>query len=149
MLTRALLLVSLAIQTGTTAVPCPPPAERLPLGALATGAPYYHEGSVVEACGTIGSVRPAPPGERVLYEQSRHDAYGIYVSDPAAELPADGERACLVGVLRRRDGLTWKEAMARGLPTLHLTDTLVQFRDYVFYPIRCGPAPAPERGERG
>ena len=147
MLIRALLLVSLASQTSTPAASCPPPAQRLFLGALAS-APSYYEGRLFEICGTVGEVGDEGPTERVLYDQSpRTGQYSaFFVSDPSSELPPpEGARVCLVGEARRRDGLTWREAEERGLPNRSLTDTALRDPDYVFYPIRCGED-APARG---
>ena len=84
------------------------------------------------------------PGERILHDvnASRDTGFWFYVADPAGALGEDGSRVCVVGMARRRDGLTVKEAWARGLPHVTVTDALQQ-PYYVFYPAQCldnGPA---------
>ena len=142
---RTALLAAVTLQ-GHSAVACPPQAERVFLGAVGTNVTAYLA-RTVEVCGTFAARGGADSRERVLYDY--YDApwgreyYAIYVFDPAAQLGAEGARACIVCTPARRDGFTPAEARARGLPNVNMADSALRLPDYVFYPVRCefdGPA---------
>jgi hypothetical protein len=123
--------------------------QRMFLGAIAS-APRYYEGRVVELCGLVGQRGEFDSRERVLFDVSptNGDGFALYVFDPQGALPGEGERACVVGASRRRDGLTEREARARGLPNRAVVDATLSDPDYVFYPVPCRPADPPT-GELG
>jgi hypothetical protein len=112
--------------------------QRMFLGAIAS-APRYYEGRVVELCGIVGQRGDLDSRERVLFDvsPSTGDGYALYVFDPQGQLPSEREHACVVGASRRRDGLTEREARARGLPNRAIVDATLSDPDYVFYPVRC------------
>jgi hypothetical protein len=148
---RLILAAAGLVLPGSSEGQCPASVERMFLGAIAT-APSDYEGQVVELCGTVAFPGDLDSRERALFDVSAHsgEGYAILVFDPGGELPAEGNRACVVGTARRRDGLTAAEARARGLPNRTVADAAVRYLDYVFYPLPCGtPQTQAQSGERG
>lgn len=138
MLIRLIVAAGAAL-LGSPEGQCLAPVEQMFLGAIAS-APETFEGRLVEICGTLGAHGDVDPRERVMSDISplSGEAYALYVFDPHGELPGEGGRACVVGTSRRRDGLTTREAQARGLPNLSITDVPLSDPEYVFYPLSCG-----------
>jgi hypothetical protein len=142
-MTRTLLLAALALQSAPA--PSCPAAQHVPLGAVATSLEYW--GELVEVCGTFhGRDGPSDvdPMERLLLvgpDQWGHYT-GITVSDPELALGDDGRKVCVVGVQRRRDGLSREELRARGMGVRSITDVPVTLYEYVFYPQPCPDGPA-------
>jgi hypothetical protein len=134
---RILVLATIAQVSAGLACPA---AERVRLGTVATSLAY--EGQLVEVCGTFNgrdNRSAADPRERLLLVGSDRWGYyaGVTVFDPELALGPDGRERCVVGVHRRRDGLSRQEARARGIGTSVTDDAPVRYRDYVFYPAQC------------
>lgn len=136
---RLALLFGLVVAPAGPPAPCPPP-ERVFLGALATDVMTYLNRRI-EVCGIVQGAEQYRPNERILHDSSPYGAYWFYVDDSRALLPEAGERGCVVGITRRRDGLTPEQAIARGLSNSYVADGL-QRPDFVLYPVSYRREPA-------
>jgi hypothetical protein len=143
MLVRAFLALGIAAQPPS--VTCTSPPQRLYLGAVST-APHRYEGRLVEICGAIARAA-GEAGAHVFYDTSptSGEQHAIYLSSSPPPAVGGSNRLCMTGTVRRRDGLTTREAEARGLPNLYVTDVALSYPDYAFYPLSC-LQDAPARG---
>ena len=141
---KAFLIGAILIHHAGMPPDCRVPPERVFLGAVATNLEYFER--LVETCGLVQGVGHRDPRERILHDASPHsgESFWLYVFDGDRVLPAEGSRTCVTGIYRRRDGLSFKKAVALGLGTHVVADGL-QRPDHVFYPVRC-PQDAPARG---
>lgn len=128
----SLVLAALAAQTGAAA-DGPSSPEPVFLGALATNV-YAYSDRPIEVCGHFERHPTFHPTEHIMSAMSGGGGFWFYVDGSAAELPGSGVFGCVVGLVRRRDGLTPQEARDRGLPHHGGADTL-QNPDYVLYPV--------------
>lgn len=140
---RTLLLAAITVQSNAPRS-CPA-AQPVPLGTVATSVIYW--GELVEVCGTFhgrSGYSNADPGERVFLQGPDRWGYysGITILDPERALGEDGHKICVVGVQRRRDGLSREEVDARGMGVSSVTDMTVGLYEYVFYPQPCPDGPA-------
>lgn len=109
-----------------------PSPEPVFLGALATNVRAYLA-RPIEVCGHFEGHSSPNPTERIMSVNSRGEGYWFLVEGSATELPDSGSFGCVVGSVRRRDGLTPEEARRQGRSNSYVADGL-QDPDYVLYP---------------